>query len=259
MVQSLSERRRHTSVYLVLFGDDFCALVIRGCDFDRCLLRLAIMAQTITAAGLTLVPPDVTHSAAYALYNFLLCAYLEENMENDNKGWGDWDDASPTMLFYYAAAQGDVNLVQTLLAQGMSADIVAFDESMLIRAAQFGQVEVARLLLANGANVNYRDPTGYTALTSAVEEGSIEMVNLLLDAGADLTILGGSGAGSALHSAARDGNVEIVRLLLQRGADPNAPDMDGCTVSYLQRFLFLEKRPEVTTQILALLKAAGAK
>ena len=180
-------------------------------------------------------------------------------MENDNKGWGDWDDASPTMQFYYAAAQGDVNLVQTLLAQGMSADTVAFDESMLIQAAQFSQVKVARLLLANGANVNYKDPTGYTALTSAVEEGSIEMVNLLLDAGADLTILGGSGAGSALHSAARDGQVEIVRLLLQRGADPNALDMDGCSVTYLQRFLFLEKRPEVTTQILALLKAAEAK
>ena len=180
-------------------------------------------------------------------------------MENDNKGWGDWDDASPTMQFYYAAAQGDVNLVQTLLAQGMSADTVAFDESMLIRAAQFGQIEVAKMLLAHGANVNYKGPAGYTALTSAVEEGSLERVRLLLDTGADMSILGGSGSGTALHSAARYGQVEIVRLLLQRGADPNALDMDGRSVTYLQRLLFLEKRPEVTTQILALLKAAEAK
>ena len=165
-----------------------------------------------------------------------------------------------TKPFYYAAAQGDVNLVETLLVQDISADTVGpFDESMLIRAAQFGQIEVAEMLLAHRANVNYKGPAGYTALTSAVEEGSLEMVRLLLDTGADMSILGGSGSGTALHSAARDGQVEIVRLLLQRGADPNALDMDGRSVTYLQRFLFLEKRPEVTTQILALLKAAGAK
>ena len=171
-------------------------------------------------------------------------------MELDEERWDDFDDA---------ASQGDVTRVQALLAQGIGANTLGtFGESMLIRAADFGQVAVARILLDHGANVNHQDETGYTALTSAVEEGSVEMINLLLDAGADMTILGGSDAGSALHSAARDGNVEIVRLLLQRGADPNAPDMDGETVSYLQRLLFLEKRPEETTQILALLKAAGA-
>jgi ankyrin repeat protein len=170
-----------------------------------------------------------------------------------------WDDDAPAMQFYYAAAQGDVKLVQTFLAQGMSANTVGpFGESMLLRAAQFSQVEVARLLLAHSANVNCKDGSGYTALTSAVEEGSIEMVNLLIDAGADMTILGGSDAGTALHTAARDGYVEIVQLLLERGADPNAPDMDGCTVSYLQRTLFLEERPKATSQILVLLKAAGA-
>lgn len=170
-----------------------------------------------------------------------------------------WDDAFPPMQFYYAAAQGDVKQVQTFLAQGMSANTRGpFDESMLIRAAQFGQVEAARLLLDQGANVNHQDNTGCTALKSAVEEGSIGMVSLLLNAGADTTLLGGSDAGSALHSAARDGRVEIVRLLLQRGADPNAPDMDGCTVSHLQRLLFLEKRSDVTAQVLALLKSAGA-
>ena len=180
-------------------------------------------------------------------------------MEIDNNDWGDWDDDSPVMQFYYAAAQGDVTRVQAFLAQGMSANTTGpFDESMLSRTAQFGQVEVARVLLKHGANINYQDNTGYTALKNAVEEGSIEMVRLLLDAGADMSILGGCGSGTALHSAARDGQMEIVRLLLQRGADPNALDMDGCSVTYLQRSLFLETRPEVTTQILALLKSAGA-
>lgn len=59
-----------------------------------------------------------------------------------------WDDDCPPMQFYYAAAQGDVKQVQTFPAQGMSANTRGpFDASMLIRAAQFGQVEAARLLL----------------------------------------------------------------------------------------------------------------
>lgn len=180
-------------------------------------------------------------------------------MELDDKGWEGWDDDSPPMQFYYAAAQGDVTQVQALLAQGMSVNTMyPFDESLLIRAAQFSQLEVARLLLDHGADVDHQDNTGCTALKSAVEEDSVEMVDLLLDAGADMTILGGTDAGNALHTAARDGHVEIVRLLLRRGADPNAPDGDGCSVSYLQRLLFLEERPEVTSEILALLQSAGA-
>ena len=170
-----------------------------------------------------------------------------------------WDDDSPPMQFHYAVSQADVKQVQDFLAQGMSADTkIDFGESLLGRAAYLGHIEIARLLLDRGADVNYNDDTGYTALKLAAEEGHLEMVRLLLDAGADMTICGGLDAGNPLHKAAQCGHVAVVRLLLERGADPNAPDMDGETVSYLQRLLFLEKRPEVTSQILALLKAAGA-
>ena len=171
------------------------------------------------------------------------------------------DDDSPTMQLCYAVDEGNIPLVKALLAQGLSVNTLGpCTESMLIRAAQFSQVEAARILLEHGANVNYQDNTCCTALKDAVVEGSLEMVTLLLDAGADMTILGGADTGNALHTASRQGHIEIARLLLQRGADPDAPDMEGCTASYLQHFFrsLGMNDPDVSTQILALLKAAGA-
>ena len=161
-----------------------------------------------------------------------------------------------------AVEVGDLEMVKLLLGAGGDMTILsAMDaDDALHWAAREGHVEMGRLLLAYGANVNYQDNTGCTALNIAVEEGCVEMVNFLLDAGADMTILGGWGSGNVLHTAAKNENVEVVALLLQRGADPNAPDMDGCTASYLQHFFrrLGKNSPEETSQILALLKAAGA-
>ena len=48
-----------------------------------------------------------------------------------------------------------------------------------------GHIEVARLLLARGADPNAQDATGRTALAAAAEYGDPELVRVLLQAGAD--------------------------------------------------------------------------
>ena len=58
---------------------------------------------------------------------------------------------------------------------------------------------------------------GYTPLMCAVEGGHIEIVKLLLSKGADVNTK--SGRGTALHVAVERGHAEIVRLLLDNGAD----------------------------------------
>ena len=171
----------------------------------------------------------------------------------------EWDDDTPAMQLYWAVTEADLDRVKAFLDEGMSADTLSYmGDSLLEKAAELGQVQVARLLIERGADVNFQEDTGDTALMSAVEEGHLEMVDLLLDAGADMAALGGWGAGSALHTAARNQNVEMVKLLLDWGADPNIEDMDGDTASYLQHFFSTQNPPDKTAQILELLKKAGA-
>jgi len=57
--------------------------------------------------------------------------------------------------------------------------------SELIEAAENGQTEKVKSLLAAGADVNAKDNDGMTALITAANEGHWETVRGLLDAGAD--------------------------------------------------------------------------
>lgn len=58
---------------------------------------------------------------------------------------------------------------------------------------------------------------GYTPLMCAVEKGNIEIVKLLIENGADVNVK--SGRGTALHIAVEYGYPDIVRLLLDKGAE----------------------------------------
>ena len=61
------------------------------------------------------------------------------------------------------------------------------------RAAEKGRIDVVRLLLDAGADVDQREGSDWTALFSAASEGHLEVVELLLDAGADFNVKDGSG------------------------------------------------------------------
>jgi hypothetical protein len=58
-------------------------------------------------------------------------------------------------------------------------------------------------------------------LTDAAGEGQIEMVKMLLDLGADVNRATWKGSRTALSGAIHNGHLDMARLLLSRGADPN--------------------------------------
>src|SRR5262245_37212963 len=106
----------------------------------------------------------------------------------------------------------------------------------LALAAHFGHLEVMRLLIDRGSDVN-RVATHRIAVTplhAALFGRQLEAALLLVERGADVTLArGGSGLKRAgwpsLHYAAGMGFHSLVQPLLDRGADPSRPDEEGQT------------------------------
>ena len=75
--------------------------------------------------------------------------------------------------------------------------------------------------LEEGVHVDYRDDGGCSALHRAVEANKIEVVRLLLAAGASTTELARAGD-TPLHIAAREGSLDVLRAMLEAKAKPDA-------------------------------------
>src|SRR5919201_2837551 len=109
--------------------------------------------------------------------------------------------------------------------QGLTGELDVFE------AAAFGDVERLREVLRAdaGSEVSYSGD-GFTALHFAAFFGHPEAARLLLDAGAAVDAFGrGWMTGTALHSVVSRRQADIVQLLLEAGADPNARQSAGWT------------------------------
>jgi ankyrin repeat protein len=144
----------------------------------------------------------------------------------------------------WATAQKHVEVVKVLLAHGADVharsatwrqvmavpphglleynrDIPHGSDTALMFAARVGDLASARLLVSAGANVNDRDAWGVSATVLAAHSGFVDLVEFLLENGADANA---SDAGfAALHEAIMRRDQKLVAVLLSHGADPNAP------------------------------------
>lgn len=91
--------------------------------------------------------------------------------------------------------------------------------SGLHAAALNGDVEQVRRLVAQGANVEARDPAGRTPLHVAAFKSHMEAVKALALAGADMNAFEGD-AYDVITIAAVANDVEMVRLALSLGGNP---------------------------------------
>ena len=142
----------------------------------------------------------------------------------------------------WAVAQKHPDAVEVLLAHGADIDarsavwsqvmavpphtlygreIPHGGDTALMFAARVGDLVSAGLLVGAGANVNDTDAWGVSATSLAAHSGFRELVEFLLDNGADPNAA--RPGFTALHNAIMHRDEQMVRALLVHGADANAP------------------------------------
>ncbi|XP_076435398.1 putative palmitoyltransferase ZDHHC13 [Babylonia areolata] len=102
-------------------------------------------------------------------------------------------------------------------------------ERGLWSAALSGQIDDVKKHLQRGDDVNAKDKAGYTALHYAARNKHLEVCRILLTHGSDVNAATRTGKATPLHRAAYVGSREVVQLLLQCKADPLFVDADGMT------------------------------
>ncbi|MFC1781735.1 ankyrin repeat domain-containing protein [Planctomycetota bacterium] len=166
-------------------------------------------------------------------------------------------DSDGRTALYCAAQAGQVEIAELLIGEG--ADVKATirararGETPLHTAAANGHKEAAELLIVKGANVNAKIRGGgeETPLHTAAANGHKEVAELLIARGANVNAKNNSGQ-TPLHRAARDGQKDVVELLIAKGADTNARTSSGRTPLVIAE-------QEGHKEIIELLKKHGVK
>src|SRR5258706_5946880 len=97
-------------------------------------------------------------------------------------------------------------------------------ETPLYVAAEKGQLEMARLLIAKGAGAKAQTPNGESVLHAAAMIESMALMTALIEAGADKDSANNDGE-TPLHWAAMTGTFLAVKALADAGADLDVQDV----------------------------------
>ncbi len=117
---------------------------------------------------------------------------------------------------HYAAQKGHSKLVAVIL--DIQNDIQSKESySAFFMAIENQCVDVVRVFIKKGINVNNRDG-GVVSIWSAAQVGNIEIIQLLIEQGADLNSPNFF-SGTPLYIAAFNGHLEAVKMLIENGAN----------------------------------------
>lgn len=110
-------------------------------------------------------------------------------------------------------------------------------------AAEFGYIEIIEALIENGADINIKGRYDYTALHEACQSDKIDIVKILIKNGADVNIKNDIEQ-TALYYALEYSNEEIADILIKNGAnlglEPNH-NVQRLDLPYREEEYFIER------------------
>ena len=175
--------------------------------------------------------------------------------------YGEYDEDDDSILLHYAATYGFERCVNVLLSYNVNVDEVCkyySGRTAMQLAARQGYIDIVNILIDFGADINFKDGLrGETALHIAAFNGYMQILHLLLLRGAQIDIQAtGSGLTPLMH-ACEYGNDDMVKLLLDFGADVNINTDQYAIAEFPTNALFIATS-NVHVEIQKMLLASGA-
>ena len=133
-----------------------------------------------------------------------------------------------------AAMQGNREAVRAAIARKADVNVPQIDGTTALHwAAERDDLDMADLLIRAGARLTVKTREGVTPLQLAAINGSAAMLDRLLKAGADANAPLTAAGDTAVMMAARTGKTEAIRVLVEAGANVNAKETWGGTTALM--------------------------
>jgi ankyrin repeat protein len=136
---------------------------------------------------------------------------------------------------HVTAENGSIDILRLLLDHGAVVDALAapHQSTALIYACQNDHIEVVKVLLAAGANVNAVNCYGNSGLHEAARLGYVALLKLLIEAGAHVNLANHKGS-TPMHfccygEASNENSIEVIKALLAAGSNINIMDHRNLT------------------------------
>jgi ankyrin repeat protein len=129
----------------------------------------------------------------------------------------------------FACRKGRVEMMKLLVGAGARVKAESSDELGLVaQAVVWGKLQVVKYLVEEaGADENYRDGGGWTPLMVAADAGQAAVMQYLLDRPCINIDAENERGTKAIDMACRKGHVEVVKLLVAAGARVHPQDSDA--------------------------------
>lgn len=160
----------------------------------------------------------------HTLYN-VINPNFSDNLTGDGNMFDD--------IIFSCIKNDDCEAVRQAIESGANINVKnKYDHTPLMMAIVRNQNdwnEIAKLMIARGADVNACMEDGFSSLHLAASLDNTGIVKILINAGADINAQN-SGGDTPLHTAALNNSVKSFALLLEAGAKSNIKNCNGETV-----------------------------